>query len=660
MTAREVLKKYWGYDSFRPKQEEIVQAAAEGRDVLAILPTGGGKSVCFQVPAMMKPGLAIVVTPLIALMKDQVQNLAGRGIRAIAVYAGMTGRDIDLALNNATYGDCKFLYISPERLATRLFQQYLRNMDVAFIVVDEAHCISQWGYDFRPDYLNIGKLRDSVDAPVIAVTATATPTVADDIMDRLRFREKLLIKSGFERPNLSYVVRRTEDKLGQIISICESVPGTGIVYVRNRKKSEEIAAFLKQKGVSSSFYHAGLGTWTRTRRQEAWKSGEIRVMVCTNAFGMGIDKPDVRFVLHYDIPDSPEAYFQEAGRGGRDGKRSYAVLLWNSSDVRRLHQTGTVSFPELSYVEDIYQKVHIFLDIPYEYGEASQHKFDFESFCRQFGLSRASAWYAIKYIEKSGHWTLSESVDVKTRVMISADRKTFYDYSFDDPVLPRILEILMRKYSGIYNAPVSIDEDEICGRLGLSEKELHQGLYSLSQLHLIRYIPSSVSDVLFLNHERLMPKNIDLRPQTYEFLKKCQHERSEAMVGYVTEETECRSRYLLRYFGQDDSEDCGTCDVCRSRRASSGQPAASEPASSQPTEQLTACVQTGNGRPSDGGHEKLEARLSGIINGELQGRYGVDELKRLVNNPAQEDLPQQVLDTLRRMIDEGVVPPPKL
>ena len=637
MTAKEVLKKYWGYDSFRPKQEEIVQAAVQGRDVLAILPTGGGKSVCFQVPSMMKPGLAIVVTPLIALMKDQVQNLRDRGIRAIAVYAGMTRRDIDLALNNATYGDYKFLYISPERLGTRLFYQYLRNMEVSYIVVDEAHCISQWGYDFRPDYLEIGKIRDIVEAPVIAVTATATPTVADDIMERLRFREKLLIKSGFERPNLSYIVRNTEDKLGQIVSICETVPGTGIIYVRNRKRCEELAAFLVQRGISASFYHAGLGTWTRTKRQSDWKSGETRVMVCTNAFGMGIDKPDVRFVLHFDIPDSPEAYFQEAGRGGRDGKRSYAVLLWNSSDIRRLHQCETVSFPDTAYIEDIYQKVHIFLGIPYEYGALSQHRFDFEAFCKQFSLSRASAWYAIGYIEKAGHWTLSEAVDVKTRVMISVPRTSFYGYSFDDPVLPKILEIMMRKYAGIYSAPVSIDEDEICAALGLSEAEFHQKLYSLSLLHLIRYIPSSVSDVLFLNHERLMPKNLDLKPQTYEFLKKCRHDRTEAMVDYVTEETECRSRRLLRYFGQEESSDCGTCDVCRAKKAAGIPPESAGP-----------------------GLNPLEKRLSDAINGTLGGKYGIDALKRLLNSPLEDELPSDAAEALRRMVDSGEVPPPQV
>ena len=314
----DILREYWGYDSFRTRQEEIVNTALEDRDVLAVLPTGGGKSVCFQVPAMMREGIAIVVTPLIALMKDQVQNLADRGIKALCVNAGMNRREVDLTLNNAAYGDFKFLYVSPERIGTRLFRSYVQVMNVSYIVVDEAHCISQWGYDFRPDYLNIGKLRELTDAPVIALTATATPAVAEDIMDKLRFGQKCLIKSGFERPNLSYIVRRCEDKLGQLLNICSGVSGTGIVYVRSRKKTEELAAFLAANGVSSSFYHAGLGQDSRTYRQERWKRDEIRVMVCTNAFGMGIDKPDVRFVVHFDVPDCPEAYFQEAGRGGRD------------------------------------------------------------------------------------------------------------------------------------------------------------------------------------------------------------------------------------------------------------------------------------------------------------------------------------------------------
>ena len=387
-TPVEVLRKYWGYDSFRPMQEEIVDAALEGRDVLAILPTGGGKSICFQVPSLMKEGIAIVVTPLIALMKDQVQNLNSRGIKALCINAGMGRREVELALNNAAYGDFRFLYVSPERIGTPLFRSYLQAMNVSFIVVDEAHCISQWGYDFRPDYLEIGKLREIVDAPVIALTATATPEVAEDIMDRLGFEEKLLLKSGFERPELSYIVRKCEDKLGQLLNICSNVKGTGVVYVRSRKKAEELSAFLCTNGISASFYHAGLGQDSRTDRQERWKKDDIRVMVCTNAFGMGIDKPDVRFVVHFDVPDGPEAYFQEAGRGGRDGNRAYAVLLWNSSDIRRLHQITTVSFPSLEYIEDIYHKVHVFFDIPYDTGEGRQLKFDIDAFCRHFKLQR--------------------------------------------------------------------------------------------------------------------------------------------------------------------------------------------------------------------------------------------------------------------------------
>ena len=588
--------------------------------MLAILPTGGGKSVCFQVPTMMKEGISLVVTPLIALMKDQVQNLNSRGIKALAIYAGMSQKEVDLALNNATYGDFKFLYLSPERLNTPLFRQYLPHMEIAYIVVDEAHCISQWGYDFRPDYLSIGRLREVVDAPVIAVTATATPEVARDIMTQLRFREERMIMGGFERPNLSYIVRCTEDKLGQILSVCNSVPGTGIVYVRNRKKAEELAAFLKSKGIEASFYHAGLGSETRALRQEEWKMGITRVMVCTNAFGMGIDKPDVRFVIHFDVPDSPEAYFQEAGRGGRDGKQAYALMLWNSGDIRRLHQMDTVSFPDRDYIADIYQKVHIFLDIPYEYGELSQHKFDFDAFCGKYRLNRQSAWYAIKYIEKAGHWILSESVDVKTRVMISADRKVLYDYKFDDPLLPRILELMMRRYTGIFSFPTSIDEDFISAKTGLTVPQLREKLYRMSQLHLIRYIPAATSDVLFIKHERLMPGNLDLKPRTYNFLKENQHRRTEAMVEFVTQTEECRSRRILRYFGQTESEDCGNCDICRARKNDERQ---------------------------------IERKLMS----ELGEGYCIEDVKRLTGSP--ETLPPRVLKVLRRLIDSGTLPPPR-
>ena len=616
--ALEVLKEYWGYDSFRPKQEDIVRTALEGRDVLAILPTGGGKSVCFQVPAMIRPGIAIVVTPLIALMKDQVQNLTDRGIRALCINAGMGRREVDTALNNALYGDFKFLYVSPERLGTRLFQSYVQEMNVSYIVVDEAHCISQWGYDFRPDYLQIGNLRDIVDAPVIALTATATPKVAEDIMERLRFKDGCLIKSGFERPNLSYIVRRTEDKLGQLLNICNSVQGTGIVYVRSRKKTEELAAFLSSNGVSASFYHAGLGALSRSDRQAAWKDDRIRVMVCTNAFGMGIDKPDVRFVVHFDVPDSPEAYFQEAGRGGRDGKRSFAAMLWNSSDTKRLRQLATVSFPSLEYVEDIYHKVHIFYDIPYDSGIGRQLKFDLDEFCRHFKLQRSSAYYAIMYIDRTGHWTMSEDVDISTKIQIAVDRNDLYDIEFPDRRMPRLLEILMRKYTGVFSYPVPIDEDYVASQVGVPVPMLRQLLYKMSLEHTIRYVPADHATVIFLHHDRLRPKNVNLDPKRYEMLKDSCVGRIQKMIDYISEETVCRSRYLLEYFGQTESEDCGTCDVCRAAKSKAAGPV------------------------------EAAARLSTFINHEKSGVYVL------------EDITMELIPVLRRLIDEGTVPPPQI
>lgn len=624
--ALEVLKEYWGHDSFRPKQEDIVRTALDGRDVLAILPTGGGKSVCFQVPAMIRPGIAIVVTPLIALMKDQVQNLTDRGIRALCIHAGMGRREVDTALNNALYGDFKFLYVSPERLGTRLFQSYMQEMNVSYIVVDEAHCISQWGYDFRPDYLQVGNLRDIVDAPVIALTATATPKVAEDIMERLRFNDGCLIKSGFERPNLSYIVRRTEDKLGQLLNICNSVQGTGIVYVRSRKKTEDLAAFLSSNGVSASFYHAGLGALSRSDRQAAWKEDRIRVMVCTNAFGMGIDKPDVRFVVHFDVPDSPEAYFQEAGRGGRDGKRSFAAMLWNSSDTKRLRQLATVSFPSLEYIEDIYHKVHIFYDIPYDAGVGRQLKFDLDEFCRHFKLQRSSAYYAIMYIDRTGHWTMSEDVDISTKIQIAVERNDLYDIDFPDSRMPRILEILMRKYTGVFSYPVPIDEDYVASQVGVPVPMLRQLLYKMSLEHTIRYVPADHATVIFLHHDRLRPKNVNLDPKRYAMLKDSCVGRIQKMIDYISEETVCRSRYLLEYFGQTESEDCGTCDVCRAK-------------------------------PKAARSEDPAALISSFINDEMSGIYAIDDVLCRFASPGQL-APENCVTVLRRLIDEGKVPAP--
>ena len=627
MSPSEVLKEYWGYDGFRPMQEEIITAALEGKDVLAIMPTGGGKSICFQVPGLMRDGITLVVTPLIALMKDQVQNLNDRGVRALAIHAGMSRHEVDLALNNAAYGDYKFLYLSPERLGTQLFRSYIDVLDVSFIVVDEAHCISQWGYDFRPDYLRIGELRERIDAPVIAVTATATPSVAQDIMERLGFKEMLLLKSGFERPNLSYIVRQVEDKYSQILNVCNGVPGTGIVYARNRRKCEELSAFLRAQGVSASFYHAGLGGQARAERQAAWKSGAVRVMVCTNAFGMGIDKPDVRFVVHYDLPESPEAYFQEAGRAGRDGKRSFAVQLWNSVDVRRAKQIEDVSFPSLEYIEDVYQKLHAFFEIPYDTGMGRQLKFKIEDFCKRFGLQRAPAFYALKYLERTEHLTYSEEVDIPTKVRINVDRKSLYDVELADQGQANVLEALMRSYTGLFSFLQQIDEEYVARLAGQTVPQLRQSLYGLSLAHVISYVPTDHSDVVVLHHDRLHPGNVNLMPSRYAMLRESFHARAEAMLEYVSETSECRSRYLLRYFGQTETTDCGTCDVCRARRAA---------------------------LPARTLQQMTRRKLIEYID-EKDGEYSLEEIVAEFGNPSGNHSPDY-LDILRQLIDNGDVP----
>lgn len=560
---KEILKRYWGYDGFRPMQEEIISAILNGEDTLALMPTGGGKSVCFQVPAMAKEGICLVVSPLIALIKDQVQNLNARGMRALAVYSGMNYHQIDVALDNAIYGDYKFLYVSPERLQTPLFQERVQKMNINFLVVDEAHCISQWGYDFRPSYLEIKEIKKHIGkVPTVALTATATKKVAEDIMRHLEFERPHVISSGFRRPNLSYVVRETDDKYGNILRICRAVQGSGIVYVRERKKTEEIAGFLRGQGIAADFYHAGLSKEMRSIKQDGWKKGEIRTIVATNAFGMGIDKPDVRFVVHYDLPDSIEAYFQEAGRAGRDGLRSYTTLLWNRSDLNRLRQIHNVTYPSVEYIKDIYQKVFIYLQIPYEAGKESVNKFDLAGFARKFSLNAVSAYYAIKYIEQEGYWELTDEIDNPSRITFIVNRDELYKVQLNDVELDTFIKSLLRLYTALFSRLTAIDEEYIAKVTFDSAEGVKDKLKRLSKMRVIKYIPRVRTPLIIMNYERLLESNFYLSPGRYTERKEMFRQRIEAIIGFARNDTVCRSRQLIEYFGQPAGEDCGICDVC--------------------------------------------------------------------------------------------------
>lgn len=567
-----LLTRYWGYSEFRPMQREIIESALSGRDTLAIMPTGGGKSICFQLPSLARPGIAIVVTPLISLMKDQVQNLKNRGIKALAIYSGMTYHEIDVALDNAVYGDYKFLYLSPERLRTDIFLKRVEKMEVSYIVVDEAHCISQWGYDFRPDYLLIKELRNILgsEVPYIALTATATERVAEDIMTTLEFREKNLLRSGFERPNLAYIVRECENKLGNVVKACNAFPGSGIVYVRERKKAEEIAQFLQTQGVDADFYHAGVGKEMRSEKQDRWKKGDLRVMVATNAFGMGIDKPDVRFVCHFDLPESLESYFQEAGRAGRDGLDSKAILLWNKTDLVRLKRIFEVSFPSLEYIADIYQKMFMYLGIAYGDGEGATRKFNLIDFSKHFRLHSATAYYAIKYIELSGYWSVTEEIDNPSRIMFTVNRDDLYRIQLSDSAMDTFLKAIMRLYPALFSHLVSIDEEYIAKMIRQSVQEVKRILIELSRMRVIDYIPQSRSPLIFINNERLTPDNLNISKRYYQERKENFGKRLRAVIDYVSHPVDednppCRSRRLLKYFGQSESSDCGVCDMCKSK-----------------------------------------------------------------------------------------------
>ena len=546
-------------------QAEIIGEALAGRDVLAILPTGGGKSICFQVPALMREGICIVVSPLIALMKDQVQHLKERSIPALAVYSGMTYREIDITLDNAIYGDYKFLYVSPERLRTTLFRERLRRMQVNFLVVDEAHCISQWGYDFRPDYLEIAAVRQIIgpQVPVIALTATATPVVARDIMGRLGFRKENLLTGDFARENLSYVFRKTDNKMGQLLKVCGSIAGSGIVYVARRKSAEDIAAFLRSQGIAAECYHAGLPIDARSRIQDAWKTGETRIIVSTNAFGMGIDKPDVRFVCHYDLPDTLEGYYQEAGRAGRDGQPAYAVLLWNRSDIARLRQTVRTAFPPLDTIRDVYQQVYTYLGFAYEEGKDACVKFEVETFARRFHIPARTAYYSVKYLETAGYWTLSETVQIPARIQFTVSRDELYRIQLGNADTDRFVKLLLRMYTGLFTEYVPIDIARIATAGRYAPAVVEEMLRGLSRRQLLKFIPAINAPMLTLHYERLVPRNLRLPQQDYDTLLGRRLERLEALVQVVENDGECRCRQMYRYFGQEDAKPCGKCDVCR-------------------------------------------------------------------------------------------------
>jgi len=566
-TPLEILKNHWFHDSFRPMQEEIINSVLDGYDTLALLPTGGGKSVCFQIPALITEGICVVVSPLIALMKDQIENLRQKGIKALAVHSGMTKNEIDIALDNAVYGDYKFLYLSPERLRNEVLKVRIAQMKINYLVIDEAHCISQWGYDFRPSYLSIKDIKEIIgEVPIIALTATATPKVAEDIMVQLGFRKPNLIKSGFERANISYVVRNVEDKNGQILKIAHSVHGTGIVYVRERKRAEELAGFLQSQGVNAEAYHAGFTSVQRSKKQDDWKSGNTRIIVSTNAFGMGIDKSDVRFVCHYGLPESTEAYFQEAGRAGRDEKRAYAILLWNGSDIRRLRQIMNLTFPEIEYIKDVYQKLFIFLGYAYGSGKGEVIKFNLIDFAQKMKLHTLSSYHAIKYIQMEGYWNLTEEIDNPSRIMFTVNRDELYKVQLKNSSLDSFIKIILRIYTGLFSGFVPIDEEYIARVSRNSKASIVSNLISLSRMHIINYIPSVKSPLLILNEERLDNKNLYISTKKYEERKGIYQSRIDSIISYSSNGDLCRSVQLLNYFGQADSQDCGYCDVCIEKR----------------------------------------------------------------------------------------------
>ncbi len=558
---RDILRQYWGYDDFRGIQRDIIESIGSGRDTLGLMPTGGGKSITFQVPALAAEGTCIVVSPLIALMKDQVQHLRAKGIRAAAIYSGMKRNEIVATLENCILGDVKLLYVSPERLASDIFQVKLRHMRVSFITVDEAHCISQWGYDFRPAYLEISNLRKiKPDVPVLALTATATLQVVDDIQEKLTFKSKNVFRMSFERKNLSYVVRKAENKPAELVHILKRVAGSAIVYVRSRRRCKEISEFLSASGVVSTFYHAGLEHSTRDERQKLWQDDKKRVMVATNAFGMGIDKPNVRVVVHFDCPDSIEAYFQEAGRAGRDGNRAYAVLLWNGSDVGKLTRRVDENFPPKDYINNVYDCLAYYNGVGDGSGAGHRFSFDIGQFCATYHLFPIQVDSSLHILDNAGYLHYETDPDAAARVHVLLRRNDLYQLDSLSGNDEAVMTALLRCYGGLFSDYSYVDESLIASQAQLTRDQCYQVLKSLSKRNIISYIPQR--KMPFVSYERDRETEVFIPKSIYEDRKEQFVKRIEAVMTYAGNDNVCRSQQLLRYFGEDDVEECGHCDVC--------------------------------------------------------------------------------------------------
>lgn len=597
-----ILRQYWGYDDFRGIQREIIESIGSGNDTLGLMPTGGGKSITFQVPALAQEGTCIVITPLIALMKDQVDNLRRRGIRAAAIYSGLTHEEIITTLENCIFGGIRILYVSPERLSSELFQTKLRHMKVSFITVDEAHCISQWGYDFRPSYLEIAKIRKLLPGvPVLALTATATPQVVEDIQEKLGFppvnqteEKPHVFRMSFERKNLAYVVRNTADKREELIHILSSMKGSAIVYARSRRRTKEFADFINEAGITATFYHAGLDSVVKDDRQKAWQEDKVRVMVATNAFGMGIDKPDVRLVIHIDSPDSIEAYFQEAGRAGRDGLKAYAVLLYNNADQRKLEKRIADTFPEKDYIREVYEHLAYFYQIGVGSGYNHTFEFNIDQFCHTFHHFPIQVDSALKILTRAGYIEYTEEQDNQARVMFTVSRNDLYRLENNTPNEEKVITTLLRNYGGLFTDYNYIDEAFLASQCGLQPHQVYMVLKSLSQRHILHFIPQKKTPYIRYTQRREDKEHIQLMPDVYEKRKQQYIERIHAMVNYADCDHICRSRYLLRYFGEDNDHDCRQCDVCLSHRP---QGIVSEPSFNTAMEQIITLLEDGKPHP---------------------------------------------------------------